>query len=225
MPFTPINSNTARLASNASKTGRSAFFAPLDAFGTIPANAPVDLGLFPVAEKLTPATNITSESVTAQDPNGGTAALTLDTIVTAVEITYDTIAIVTPSAEVVALHAGAPSVELTEVAGATLTPFDPGASVVGRFWAVFRNKARGSVRVVFHPRFALQSNGYGENGPVETVQFKGTVQAYDVSTLPAGLAAYAPQITAYGVIADAPIAKLQEVLDLLNTIGAGAGDN
>ncbi|MFC6660095.1 hypothetical protein [Deinococcus multiflagellatus] len=170
------NTATARLSANLTKEGRQALFSPLEDFGTVlTADEWADLGLFPPAEKLAITTNISSTDIKAQDPEGG-PDLTLATDVTDVTATYDNIPILTPDALVRALHVGSmPTAMAGALAGATISPFAPGASIMGRFILIRRHKGAGDpiFKVYWHPRFALQNNGEGDSQGKDTLQFRG----------------------------------------------------
>ena len=223
------NAGTAQLASNLSREGRQAFFSPLQGFGTLlTPDDWVDFGLFPPAEKITPTSNVSSSPITAQDPFGGPPIL-LATDVTEVTASYDNLPVLTPDNIIRALHAGSVPVNMTgALAGATVSPFAPGMSVLGRFIVVRRHQASAAeadpnYKVYWHPRVGLQSNGEGDNQNRETLQFKVPIQAFlDQAKLPVELQDVKQQISSMGSIFTVPASKLDALLDVLK--GAGKLD-
>lgn len=216
------NRLTAQLAANLTREGRQVFFSPLENFGALlTPDDWADLGLFPPAEKLAVNTNVQSQDIKAQDPFAGPDIL-LRTDVTDVTASYDNIPVLTPDETVRALHVGSvPVVMAGTVAGATISPFTPGASVQGRMIVVRRHLASAAdadplFKVYWHPRVGLQNNGEGDSQTVETLQFKAAIQAFlDQANLPAELQAYQPQVSSLGAIFTIKASQLSDLLDIL----------
>lgn len=217
MPLVPKNSSTARQSKNLSREGRQVFVSPLVDVGDIDVADWVDLGLFPPGEKVSPTNNVTREPIKAQDPAGGPDLLLVEDV-TDVTAVYDNIPVLTPDEYVRRLHLGSTPVAMTEaaLAGTTISPFDPGASIPARMILVRRHKASGDpiYKVYWHPRVALQNNGEGDNQNKETVQFRVPVQSF-TGTLSAALDDYAPSISPLGAIFSVPASKLDALLDIL----------
>lgn len=216
MALVPKNSTTARLSKNLSREGRQVFVSPLSAVGDIAVTDWVDLGLFPPGEKVSPTNNVTREPIRAQDPAGGPDLLLVEDV-TDVTAVYDNIPILTPDEYVRRLHLGsAPTAMTGDLTGATISPFDPGASILARMILVRRHKASGDpvYKVYWHPRVALQNNGEGDNQNKETVQFRVPVQSF-IGELSDALDAYAPSISPLGAIFSVPASKLDALLDIL----------
>lgn len=212
--LTVANSNTATLSANLTREGRQALFSPVAAFGTIPAGNFVDLGLFPPDAKIAPNASIDRSDIQAQNREGGPPVV-IASDVTKISVTYD-IPVLTPDDTVRDLHNGTPAATIASgpLAGTTISPYTPGASILGRLVIVSKRESSDKVRVAWHPRAFLQSNGTGDNQNRETLQFTATVQAFDY-TPGAELAAYDAQITQYGAVFTVPRAKLQALLDIL----------
>ena len=213
-----VNSNTARLSSNLAREGRQVLFSPTETFAGIAEDGFADLGLFPPDAKIAPTSNIQRSDIQAQNPNGG-APIVLASDTTSISITYD-IPVLTPDDTVRDLHNGTPSAEITDgpLAGSKISPITPGASIVGRLIILNRREGQDLVRVAWHPRAFLQSNGTGDSQNRDTVQFTATVQAFNY-TPGSTLSAYDAQITEYGAIFTVARDKVQT---LLNTLAAEA---
>ncbi|WP_019585222.1 hypothetical protein [Deinococcus apachensis] len=209
-----INTATAILAANLVREGRQVLFSPTEAFGTLPAGDFADMGLFPPDAKIAPSAAVDRSDIQAQNRLGG-PPVTVATDVTRITVTYD-IPVLTPDETVRALHNGAPPTTIAAgpLAGSTVSPYAPGGSITGRLIVVSRREGSDLVKVAWHPRAFLQSNGTGDNQNRETAQFTATVQAFDY-TPGAELAAYNAQITLYGALFTVPSAKLQALLDIL----------
>lgn len=208
------NANTALLAANLVREGRQVLFSPTETFGTIPAGDFADMGLFPPDAKVAPNAAVDRSDIQAQNRLGG-PPITVATDVTKITVTYDLV-ILTPDETVRALHNGAPPTSITTgpLAGSTISPYSPGGSITGRLIVVSRREGSDLVKVAWHPRAFLQSNGTGDNQNRETSNFTVTVQAYDY-TPGQDLVAFNAQITLYGAIFTVPSAKLQALLDIL----------
>lgn len=217
MPLVAKNSTTARQAANLTREGRQVLLSPLEAFGTILAATEwADLGLFPPAEKVAINTNVTRESIKAQDPNGGPDLLLVEDT-TEVTATYDNIPVLTPDETVRALHVGSVPVALTDtLAGGTISPFAPGASIPARMIVIRRHQGGPDplYKVYWHPRVAIQNNGEGDNQNRETLQFRVPVQSY-LGDLSPALDAYSAQVGPMGAIFTIPASKLDALLDIL----------
>lgn len=215
------NSTTATLSANLTREGRQVLFSPIQAFGTIPAGAFVDLGLFPPDAKIAPNASVDRADIQAQNREGGPPVV-IASDVTKITVTYD-LPVLTPDDTVRALHNGTPPTTIADgpLAGATISPYSPGGSVTGRLIVVSRREGSDLVRVAWHPRAFLQSNGAGDNQNRETLQFTATVQAFDY-TPGTELAAYDAQITQYGAVFTVPRASLQTLLDILASEAAPA---
>lgn len=214
MALEVVNSDTALLASNLSKEGRQVLFSPVEDFTGITEGDFVDLGYFPPDATIAPVSNLTRTPVTAQNREGG-PPVTLANPVTELDVTYE-IPVLTPDDLVRDLHGGSPATEITTgtLAGATISPFSPGASLLGRMIVVSKRAGSDIVRVAWHPRAFLQSNGFGDSQDNDTVQFTVSLQAFDY-TPGSTLLAYNAQITQYGALFTIPRAKLQALLDVL----------
>ncbi|WP_155300958.1 hypothetical protein [Deinococcus kurensis] len=217
--ITAINAATAKLADNLTREGRQVLISPLDDFGTIlTADEWADMGLFPPAEKLAITTNVTSTDIKAQDPNGGPDLL-LRTDVTDVTASYDNIPVLTPDDVIRALHVGSiPTALAGPLAGGTISPFAPGASIQARMIVIRRHQGGSDplYKVYWHPRIGLQNNGEGDNQNQETLQFKAAIQAFtEQANLPAELQAYVTQVGSMGSIFTIPSSKLSALLDVL----------
>lgn len=217
MPLVAKNSTTARQAANLTREGRQVLLSPLEAFGTILAATEwADLGLFPPAEKVAINTNVTRESIKAQDPNGGPDLLLVEDT-TEVTATYDNIPVLTPDETVRALHVGSVPVAMTDaLAGGTISPFAPGASIPARMIVIRRHQGGADplYKVYWHPRVAIQNNGEGDNQNRETLQFRVPVQSY-LGDLSVALDAYSAQVGPMGAIFTIPASKLDALLDIL----------
>ncbi|WP_027459265.1 hypothetical protein [Deinococcus murrayi] len=208
------NSNTATLSANLTREGRQVLFSPLEDFGPVDAGSFLDLGLFPPDARIAPTSNVERSDIQAQNREGG-PPIVLASDVTSISVTYD-LPVLTPDDTVRDLHNGTPSATISSgpLAGTTVSPFSPGASVLGRLIVVSKREGSDRVRVAWHPRAFLQSNGTGDNQNRETLQFTATVQAFDY-TPGTDLAAYDAQITQYGAVFTVPRAKLADLLDIL----------
>ncbi|MFK7601887.1 hypothetical protein ACI3L1_06710 [Deinococcus sp. SM5_A1] len=223
MALVAVNSTTARLAANLTREGRQVLISPLEAFGTILlATDWADLGLFPPAEKVAINTNVTRESIKAQDPSGGPDLLLVEDT-TEVTATYDNIPVLTPDETVRALHVGSVPVALTDPAltGGTISPFAPGASIPARMIVIRRHQGGADplYKVYWHPRVAIQNNGEGDNQNRETLQFRVPVQSY-LGTLSAALAPYSAQVGPMGAIFTILASQLDALLDILKAEAA-----
>lgn len=214
MAINVVNKDTALLAANLSKEGRTVFFSPVEDFTGIPAGDFADLGYFPADATIAPTSNITRTPVTAQNREGG-APVTLANPVTEIEVTYE-IPVLTPDDLVRDLHGGTPATAITTgpLAGTKVSPFNPGASLLGRMIVVSKRGNSNIVRVAWHPRAFLQSNGFGDSQDNDTALFTVSLQAFDY-TPGTELSAYDAQITQYGALFSVPREKLQALLDIL----------
>lgn len=220
MALTAKNASTSQLSDNLTREGRQVLFSPLDPFGDLlTVNDWADMGLFPPAEKLAINTNITSTDIKAQDPNGGPDLL-LRTDVTDVTASYDNIPVLTPDNTIRALHVGSiPMATTGALAGGSISPFAPGASITGRMIVIRRHtQASGDplYKVYWHPRVGLQNNGEGDNQNQETLQFKAAIQGFtEQANLPAALQPYKTYVGSMGAIFTIPASKLDALLDIL----------
>lgn len=216
----PVNSSTARLSANMVAEGRIVLFDPVDTFTGI--TGAVDLGLFPEDAVIAPSSDITRETIRALNPEGG-ASIVVEERVTETTITYE-IPVLTASEQVRALHNGAPSVAMTDagMTGISVTPFTPGASVLGRMVVIAKRPGTDPdrlFRVYWHPRAALQSNGLGDSQGEQTLLFTASVRAHTY-TPGAEFAGVETQITEYGAIFTVPASKLADLLAALDTEAA-----
>lgn len=212
--LTVVNTATALLATNLTREGRQVLISPTASFAGITDGDFADLGYFPPDATIAPASDVTRDTITAQNRLGG-PPVTLADNVSAITVTYD-LPVLTPDELVRDLHAGSPATTIASgpLAGTRVSPFAPGASLGVRLIVVSQREGSDTVRVAWHPRAFLQSNGIGTNQDRETAQFTATVQAYDY-TPGTELAAYNAQITQYGAVFAVPRAKLQALLDIL----------
>ncbi|MCD0175206.1 hypothetical protein IHN32_04490 [Deinococcus sp. 14RED07] len=213
--FLSSNSATAILAGNMVQEGRIAFFDPINGFTGI---TWANMGLFPEDAVVFPDSEVTREAVRARNPEGG-APIVVDERITDTTITYE-LPILTPDATVRALHNGAPAVEMTaaSMVGISVSPFNPGASVLGRF--IMLAKIPGTdparlCRLFWHPRAALQSNGVGDSQGSPTLLFNLSVRAFTY-TPGVDFTDVAAQITPYGAIFNVPFNKIAGLLDKLD---------
>lgn len=217
---TPVNDQSAYAAANMIPEGRIVLFDPLDAFAGI--TGAVNLGLFPEDAVIAPSSEVTRETIRAVNPEGG-PSIVVDERITETTITYE-IPILTPSEQVRSLHNGAPAVALTDptLTGVSITPFSPGASILGRMVVIAKRPgtdANRLFRVFWHPRVALQSNGQGESQGEQTLLFTATVRAHTYEPGPA-FDDVATQITQYGAIFTVPASQLPELLAALDAEAA-----
>lgn len=216
----PINAATAYLATNMVAEGRIVLFDPLGTFEGI--TGAVNLGIFPEDAVIAPNSEVTRETVRGINPEGG-ASIIVDERVTETTISYE-IPVLTPSEQVRSLHNGAPAVAMTDpdFVGVSVTPFSPGASILGRMIVIAKRPGTDAdrlFRVFWHPRAALQSNGLGESQGEQTLLFTASVRAHTY-TPGADFADVATQITQYGAIFTVPASKLAALLAALDTEAA-----
>lgn len=212
--LTVVNANTTLLAANLSKFGRQVLFSPLELFTGITLGDFADLGYFPADATIAPTSNVTRTPVTAQNREGG-APVTLANPVTEIEVTYE-VPVLTPDELIQDLHSGTPATPITSgtLAGVKVSPFSPGASLLGRMIVVSKRGNSNIVRVAWHPRAFLQSNGFGDSQDNDTALFTVNIQAFDY-TPGTELLAYNAQITQYGALFSVARDKLQALLDVL----------
>lgn len=216
----PVNDQSAYAAANMIPEGRIVLFDPLDAFAGI--TGAVNLGLFPEDAVIAPNAEVTRETIRAINPEGG-ASIVVEERVTETTISYE-IPVLTPSEQVRSLHNGAPAVALTDpsLTGVSVTPFTPGASILGRMIVIAKRPGTDAdrlFRVFWHPRAALQSNGLGESQGEQTLLFTASVRAHTYEPGPA-FDDVATQITQYGAIFTVPASDLAALLTALDTEAA-----
>ncbi|MVN86906.1 hypothetical protein GO986_09025 [Deinococcus sp. HMF7620] len=214
MPLVVSNAATARLSGNMVPEGRIIYFDPVEGFTGVTF---ADLGLFPEDATIFPNAEITREAIRALNPEGG-PSIVVDERITETDITYE-VPVLTPDDTVRSLHNGAPAVALadTDMAGIKVSPFSPGASILGRLIVVAKRPGTDPARlfrVFWHPRAALQSNGTGDSQGEETLLFNISVRAHTYEP-GADFTDVASQITPYGAIFTVPANKLQTLLDKL----------
>lgn len=220
MAFNVINAATAKLAANATKSGRQVIVIPRENFGDlIDAGEAINLGLLPPDAKIDITTDIQRTTVYAQNPEGGPDLL-LEEDVTQVSAIYEDISILTPDDLVRSLHVGAvPSALAGDLEGGTISPFAPGASISASLIVVRQHPGANADRlfkVYWHPRVGLQSAGEGDSQGKETLKFRAPIQAFDTALVvnPA-LQAYKPKIGSMGAIFTIPASKLDTLVNLL----------
>ncbi|WP_291428502.1 hypothetical protein [Deinococcus sp.] len=185
-------------------------------------NPLVERCLFPEDAVIAPSSEVTRETIRAINPEGG-ASIVVEERVTETTISYE-IPVLTPSEQVRSLHNGAPAVAMTDpdFAGISVTPFTPGASILGRMVVIAKRPGTSAdrmFRVFWHPRAALQSNGLGESQGEQTLLFKASVRAHTY-TPAARFADVNTQITQYGAIFGVPARTLNDLLTALDTEAA-----
>lgn len=218
--LTPVNAATAYLATNMVAEGRIVLFDPIGTFEGI--TGAVNLGLFPEDAVIAPNAEVTRETIRAINPEGG-ASIVVEERVTETTISYE-IPVLTPSEQVRSLHNGAPAVALTDptLTGVSVTPFTPGASILGRMVVIAKRPGADAdrlFRVFWHPRAALQSNGLGESQGEQTLLFTASVRAHTYEP-GAAFDDVATQITQYGAIFTVPASDLAALLTALDTEAA-----
>lgn len=210
--FTAMNATTARLAANLLREGRVVLVDPVEPFEGI--TGFIDLGLFPEDAVIVASSDVTRDPIRALNPDGGTP-IVVDEEITDVNVTYE-LPCLTPDANVLALHAGAPSAELTEpdLAGVRMAAFNPGASVLTRVIVIAKRPGvdpNREIRVFWHQRAALQSNGTDRQGTRDVPQFLVTVRAFTYELGPE-FAGFEANITPYGAVFTLPLSKLNALL-------------
>jgi hypothetical protein len=177
--LTVVNAGTAALPTNATGSGQIPYFDPITPANIIAGTGFVDMGALPEGTRLTPNIEVTRETLRAAGRISG-ASIPLQEVVTDSSIGYE-FGILTPDANVKALHAGSPAATLTGngLTGVKVYQINTEASVVGRFVLV-KQRPGGPHDVIFHPRVQLSSNGTTSGDlNTEIYGFVMSVQAYN----------------------------------------------
>lgn len=184
MPYTDTVTNAAASVdpANLSRTGNEVLVSPRVAYGSIAKNAWLRLGYFDPADDIAPTTNTNTTDIMAQNPTGG-ADILLATDTTEATAVFESIAPITPSKEIIALHAGAPAVNVGNAStGVTVSPFTIGASIGVRMIVVKRRLSadpKRPVQVYWFPNVGLANNGNVDKQGRKAPQFRGSVLTYD----------------------------------------------
>lgn len=201
--LTVANTNTALDAANARGSGQIIYFDPITPEGLATGNGFLDLGYFPEGTRISPNIEVNREDLLAAGRESG-ASVRIASVIANSTIGYE-IPVLTPDAQVRALHTGAGAVIATgeTLAGVRAYQINPEAAVVGRFVFV-KKRPNGPHTVIWHPRFELSANGTADgDANSETLNFVGSVQAYRYKPAEA----FAGMVTAigqYGVMFEAP---------------------
>ena len=223
--LTPANRTTAQLTSNLLKEGRFVLFNPA-LYPTLPGW--IDLGEFPVDQKVSPSNTVNRTDVTAANREGGPDVI-LTRNVTSVAIGYD-ISSLTPDDAVRQLHAGSAAVPLVDatVAGVQAYVIDPASTLTGRMIIVRKRPVvagRARIhRVVFHPSVDFSPNGTGDSNGQETLIFRAEVKPLKW-TLSTALTPIATTLGQYGVQFDVDDGKLEALLGILDVEAKPVGDD
>lgn len=211
-------------ADNFKRAGNTFLFSPKRDIGTlIAAKDWIGFGYFRPDFELAPTTDVQRTEVKVQDPQGG-PIFTLIEDTTEVTAVYESIEPVTPSAEVRALHKGAVPKMLTGVAGlagTTISPFAPGASIEGSAMAIrILEDAPGGAEqryeLYYHQSIALQSNGYGNYEGRSTPIFRAPVRSGATTLLDTGLLdAFEGSVSRMGAYFEGPVSELAAMINAL----------
>lgn len=184
MPYTDNVTNAAASVdpANLSRTGNEVLVSPRVAYGSIAKNSWLRLGYFDPADDIAPTTNTNTTDIMAQNPTGG-ADILLATDTTEATAVFESIAPLTPSKEVLALHAGAPAVNVGNAStGVTVSAFTIGATIGTRMIVIKRRlsaDAKRLVQVYWFPNVGLANNGTVDKQNRKAPQFRGSILAWD----------------------------------------------
>lgn len=218
MPYTEQIPNAAASIdpSNLSREGNEVLISPRVAFGSIAKNTWRRVGYFDPADDISPTTNTNTNDITAQNPSGGPDIL-LEQEVTEATAVYESIAPMTPSAEIVALHAGAPAVPVG-AGGITASPFTIGATIGARMIVIKRrlsNDPERIQRVYWHPNVGLANNGTVDKQGRKAPQFRVSVLTWAGTITDADIEAAVTVSPTMGVIFNVPDDQLDDFLTRL----------
>ncbi|SEI66963.1 hypothetical protein SAMN04488058_101295 [Deinococcus reticulitermitis] len=209
--LTLSNTATATLPANAAGSGQILYFNPISPAGLGTGGAFLDLGYFPADTRISPNAEVNREELRAAGRESAATVL-LANPVTSASIGYE-FGVLTPDADVRALHAGAGAVVGT---GAGLTTaraytINPESAVTGR-WVFVKKRPGGSATVIWHPRVQLSANGEaGGDAGSEVLNFVATVQAHTY-TPAAAFDGMATAINQYGARFEVPDAATLDAL-------------
>lgn len=218
MPYTDLIPNAAASIdpSNLSREGNEVLISPHAAFGSIAKNTWRRVGYFDPADDISPTTNTNTNDIKAQNPSGGPDIL-LEQETTEATAVYDSIAPMTPSNDIIALHAGAPAVPVG-ADGITTSVFTIGATIGARMIVVKRRlKAdpKRIQRVYWHPNVGLASNGTVDKQGRKAPQFRASVLTWDGTLTDADIKAAVTAFPTMGQIFNVPNDLLDDFLTRL----------
>lgn len=218
MPYTDqiANADASLDVANLSRTGNEVLISPRITYGTIVKNAWLRLGYFDPADDIAPTLNTNTIDIKAQNPTGGPDILLL-TDVTEATAVFDSIAPMTPSKEILALHAGAPAVAVG-TGGVTVSPFIIGASIGTRMIVIKRrlnNDAARIQQVYWFPNIGLANNGTVDKQGRKAPQFRGSVLTWDGDITDADIDAAIPDGPFMGQVFNVPDNQLDAFLTKL----------
>ena len=222
-----LNGDSQYSKDNFKRIGNSVIVSPLEAVGTlIPANALVGMGFFEPDAQMAPTSNVQRNPIPVQNPMGG-PAITLMEDASEIEVVYESVEPVTADQYIDALHLGGSPKVMAAVGGGTVTinPFDPGASILARLFVLRLLEGTGAQKrfeLLFHPRAAIQADGFGEYEGRTTRVFRLPVQAYGGELTSELLAEFTPQLSPYGAIFKGTVADLPTLWDALKTEATAA---
>lgn len=218
MAYTDLVINAAESydADNLSRTGNEVLLSPRTAFGSIDKNEWVRVGYFDPADDIAPTTNTNTTDIKAQNPTGGPDILLLQETTEATAI-FESIAPLTPSNEILELHAGAPAVPVG-AGGITVSPFTIGATIGTRMIVVKRRLTTDPDRiqkVYWFPNVGLASNGTVDKQNRKAPQFRGSILTWDGDVVDAEIDAAIPDGPFMGQVFNVPNSQLDAFLTKL----------
>lgn len=214
------NQATMFSADNFRRVGNTVILSPTAAMGTaLRPDTFYGLGYFEPDAQIAPETDVTRNEITVQNPQGGQPIVLMEDV-SEVSAVY-TVEAVTPDMAVQALHLGSVPTALTDAAvdGSTISPFDVGMSVEARMMVIRILEANASgqrYELLWHPRVAVQNDGFGEYEGRTTRQFRIPVRTWLGSFTQSGeLAQFNGRKSGMGAIFSGPIDELAALVDIL----------
>lgn len=214
------NQDTMFSRDNFRRVGNTVILSPTSAMGDLlTPDTFYGLGYFEPDAQIAPETDVQRSEITVQNPQGGPPVVLMEDV-SEVSAIY-TIEAVTPDATVQALHLGAVPTPLTDatVDGSTISPFEVGMSVEARMMVIRileATQAGQRYELLWHPRVAVQNDGFGEYEGRTTRQFRIPVRTWLGDFTAAGkLATFNGRKSGMGAIFSGPIDELAALVEIL----------
>lgn len=215
------NADTMFSVDNFSRLGNTVIVSPTAPLGTlVRPDTFYGLGYFEPDAQIAPETDLTRDEILVQNPEGGQPIVLMEDV-SDVSAVY-TVETVTPDDVVQALHMGSVPTLLADatVNESTISPFEVGMSIEARMMVIRITEAKrdGSRRyeLLWHPRVALQNDGFGEYQGRTTRQFRIPVRTWQGAFTAGGaLAAFNGRKSGMGAIFNGPIEELPALVEIL----------
>lgn len=224
--FGLLNQDSQFDVKNFKRLGAFVMVSPTSAIGTlIPKNGWVGFGYFAPDAEIAPTTDVQRNPILVRNPMGG-PPVTLMEDISDVSAIYETIEPVISDEYIQALHQGSVPTDLTgaTVPGSTMSPFQVGASIEARYILIRisegATEADRTYEVYWHPRVALQNNGFGTYEGRDTRRFRAPVRTWNGALVSAELEAAA--LSDMGAIFLGPLSELTELITILKAEAAAA---